>query len=383
MGKEFDGAWVEELDYLRGMAVIGIIAQHLSWSYNWTTDLSFFDICALYLGTSAYFAVPLFCVVSGFVLAHNYSSVNNLSLFYTKRARAVLPQFLIFSAFYVVLMVLNGQHLTLSQVIFRIITGSSAGHLWFVVVLVQFYLFFPIGIAAYNYMEVRNRSVSAVVLCLLVQISWQLARPLFDKFLSFLSADQIWTIERTLDRALLSLLFYFALGVYLQRRGRNFLNTVSSLNNSYLALSAFILSLLPFLSRLSEFKQFGWIRPPVPDFIFLAVIWPAFHVSAFIICYKIGKKLMKVKWGPGNLLEAFGIFSMGIYLIHPLFINFIQYSLAFLDIRTDTWIYYPILFMGTCLLSLIATLLLSRLPHSEFIIGFNVKRRALSGPAMN
>jgi peptidoglycan/LPS O-acetylase OafA/YrhL len=375
MGIQFNGKWIEELDYLRGMAVIAIIVQHLSGSYYLAENLSYFDIAALYSGTTASFAVPLFCVVSGLVLAHNYDKIDEIGSFYIKRAKSILPQFLIFSALYVALMFFNGHRLTLSQVIFRILTGSSAVHLWFIVAITQFYLFFPFGLAAYNYLELRNRSESALVLCMLIQIIWLSAISSLNRISLGLSPDQIWIISHTLTRVFLSCLFYFALGVYLRRSPWGCEKILYALKNRYVLLLGFTFSLVLFLSRLSEFERFAWVRPSIPDFMISTVIGPAFNILAFILCYRIAKKLMREKRAPGNLIEAFGIFSMGIYLIHLLFIDLLQHSLSLLHIGTDTWSFYPLLFVGTCLLSFITIKLLSRLPHSEFIIGFSPTMR--------
>ncbi len=362
MGTEIDGNWLEELDYLRGMAVIAVIAQHLSGSYFMAKELSLFDISAMYLGTVASFAVPLFCVVSGFVLAHKYEKVDRPGIFYSRRARSILPQFFIFSAFYVLLMVLNGHRLSASQAIFRIVTGSSAVHLWFLVALIQFYLFFPMAIAGYNYLDARNRSVLALVACLLIQTGWQLARFLFHKFSSVLNPDQIWVIGCALDRVFLSCVFYFALGVYFRRDGRRIESIIRSVNGLYFVPLGLILSLILLAPRLSGFEQFGWVRPYVPNFLILAVIGLSFNVTAFVICFKVAETFMKARSRLGNVIEVFGVFSMGIYLIHLFFIDYLQHTLALLDVRTDTWIYYPLLFVSTCLLSLVAAQQLSRLP---------------------
>lgn len=62
---------IGEVDYLRGFAVLAVIAIHTS-SNSQILNLNLLLIVNLIIDVFSHFAVPLFIFISGFVLSLNY-----------------------------------------------------------------------------------------------------------------------------------------------------------------------------------------------------------------------------------------------------------------------------------------------------------------------
>jgi surface polysaccharide O-acyltransferase-like enzyme len=112
----------------------------------------------------SHFAVPSFIFISGFVLSHNYNGPFSKKLFYKKRAKSILPQYMIFSIFYIIFDILlsslnvNVYSVSILKVIFDLLTANSYYHLWFFALIIQFYMFYPYLIEIYNKFVTNNRT---------------------------------------------------------------------------------------------------------------------------------------------------------------------------------------------------------------------------------
>ena len=94
---------IEEINFLRGFGVLAVITIHTT-GYFTEIKRSYNTLVLLNLWTDIFsqFAVPLFILISGFVLARNYRNDFSLTKFYKKRIRSIIPQYLIFSVLYTV-----------------------------------------------------------------------------------------------------------------------------------------------------------------------------------------------------------------------------------------------------------------------------------------
>jgi peptidoglycan/LPS O-acetylase OafA/YrhL len=110
--------------------------------------------------------------------------------------------------------------------------------------------------------------------------------------------------------------------------------------------------------------------------IITVIVQTAYYFVIFIISFKIATVLTQKSNITSITLRSIGDYSFGMYLIHP----FVMYILviAFLKIGNmdyNNWFFYLILFIATSIFSYIVTSIISRLPHSQFIIGIANKRK--------
>lgn len=126
------------LDWLRGIAAFGIVGCHLGLSPR--------TLCGEWVTALCNFNVGLFAALSGFLMAPGGEG------YVKKRARRILPTYLVWSAFYIAAtavfdLVLDGGHLneryySLSNWLDVLFCGSAATHLWFLISLFYAQVFF-------------------------------------------------------------------------------------------------------------------------------------------------------------------------------------------------------------------------------------------------
>ncbi|WP_068615393.1 acyltransferase [Paenibacillus tuaregi] len=138
---------IPEIELLRAIAFIGVVFQHAVAHYGYLPGVQLADgtLLALLVILSK-FAVPVFIFITGMVLFYNYDGELVYRSFLSKRLKDIGIPFLIWSLFY---MVLNhavpgavfGEILAAAE---RLVTGKSSYHLWYVFMMIQFYLLFPL-----------------------------------------------------------------------------------------------------------------------------------------------------------------------------------------------------------------------------------------------
>jgi len=133
------------IDALRVIAILAVIMVHVSTK---TLDVGHFDLIkdplTLFLNQASRFAVPLFFLISGFVLELNNKDGLSYSTFFKKRASRILVPYLFWSAFYFYI----GWGFDFSKLIgihflTDLLTGKASYHLYFIPTLILFYLAFP------------------------------------------------------------------------------------------------------------------------------------------------------------------------------------------------------------------------------------------------
>lgn len=133
------------IDALRVIAITAVLLIHSS-----IKPLSFeqFPIdrmwLALFLNQIAGFAVPMFFIISGFVLELTYKEKLSFTKFFMKRTKRVLIPYIFWSALYFSLFSHKGVQVLFSKGFFdSILYGGASYQLYFIPTLLLFYLAFP------------------------------------------------------------------------------------------------------------------------------------------------------------------------------------------------------------------------------------------------
>lgn len=198
-----------EIDVLRGLAMVGVVAIHISSSAFAVNRTSLWGTLWAGLDVGMRWAVPVFVIVSGWGLCLSQRQSDGYLRFVWHRVSKVLPAYVVWSLIYMVLSTL-GSHaaeadpLTPSYVAHTLVMGSAASHLYFVPLIVQLYLLFPL-VGRYIGTGVGLVMTGGIAVALVVVSShWATLAGLIDapKPLSVLC----WA-------------FYFAVGIWLARPG--------------------------------------------------------------------------------------------------------------------------------------------------------------------
>lgn len=181
--------YFEEIIVLRAFAILAVISIHVSAYFTYMSTLTALTVLYMSIDVFSSFAVPLFVFVSGFVLYNKYSGDIDLKSFYIKRLKSVLPQYLVFSTFYLGVTYIGGIvldksiNLDVLHIVYRYLTGGCFYHLWFFVLILQLYLLYPAIVRLYNYCNARGRSFELLSVAFITGVIYNVL-PIPDMFVS-------------------------------------------------------------------------------------------------------------------------------------------------------------------------------------------------------
>lgn len=145
---------IPQLDIFRAIAIFAVLAIHAtSRTLAETQGTSMFHPF-LFINKFSQFAVPSFVFLSGFVLFYNYIdrplSGKTLGKFYGRRLIFIVIPYLIFSLMYFALKMTAGHSWGLppgelvNKLVKYLWTGTAYTHLYYVIIIIQFYVLFPL-----------------------------------------------------------------------------------------------------------------------------------------------------------------------------------------------------------------------------------------------
>lgn len=165
-------------DWLKGIAIFAVIVIHVSYFYNFFFEphSQFFNI----INNLSRFTIPIFFICSG-ILLKPIANRNGLKKFYGKKIiRIFLPYIIVVS----ILAILADKNL--KDFLYLLITGNASVPYYFVIVLLQFYILYPLLSLGRNSKLFLYISFLISLSSFLYPLSWRLfGAPLFFKFLFF------------------------------------------------------------------------------------------------------------------------------------------------------------------------------------------------------
>ncbi len=331
---------------IRVIATLAVIAIH-------TTALDMTLSTLGYYGNQlARFAVPMFLILSGFLLFQSDLDSRFLprSQFYRKRFDKILLPYIIWTIFYSLLLhyYFNGMqnlHMVLPDLIRHLLLGNGFTHLYFVVIIIQLYLLYPFVRRSF---QARPGLIlfTSFVLSLLCETLLYLhaigtihLQPYYGQI--YLIAFPVW-------------MFYFVLGMYLALKDRNL--EMSGRLSWTVWLFIWIASLALLLWDSQSTASFALtIKPTVM----------IYAVSSFFL---LRSCLNHFKAQSGTLITWFSEQSFLIYLLHPLMANFLVFIALRVIVQPDVWssnLGTLAKFMLTLIMTLLATYAISRTPLAK------------------
>ena len=358
---------IRELDTLRAIAFMAVVLQHAIGIYNQRGGLGLYTKWAMaFMFSLAKFAVPTFVFITGLVLFYNYYDSLDCRTFFAKRFREILVPYLIWSFLYT-FRNLHSWPFTaefLQAYAKNLLLGTASYHLWFIVLIVQFYILFPVwrllfrGAArvlpssAYRYAVLAAAFVSFLMLTEWASPGhFRTGSPLFMKLIKYR------------DRTFLLWFGYFLLGGLAGFNLDKFYTILKRIAVPglivYLGFTGYFTY---YLSHRQETLNLTFVTSFKSSMVLtsLAAIASYYFLSVYI---------------SNNLTDRFpffdilGRYSFGAYLGHALVLHYTTIFVTGLTPNAGVLFHLSLTFVLAIILSLALALLLGKIPVGSLVVG--------------
>ncbi|WP_018757961.1 acyltransferase [Paenibacillus terrigena] len=364
-----------EIQSLRGLAFLAVVMQHAVAHYAAVPEMQLEDgVMMTILLVLAKFAVPVFVFITGLVLFYNDKDDFNYGDFIKKRFSDIILPYLIWSAIYYVSTYGWNDLWRFLQMGF---TGKASYHLWYVVMVMQFYLLFPLWRIAIRWLHAKLmgwRGVAALML----------AGVLYIVLMGHVSDLGQWTklhpipvitdlFNKYADRNALYYYFYFVMGAAAGLHFEQWKRILERYKFIYwtvfIGLSGYYVYISVGAFQTSQGIKFNFYQVfllrPLMAVLLMSSILAVYHLA--IICTRQSTAHIN------RLLTWIGMYSYGAYLAHAvtLRLGYIvdRYLLLELSVTARMLIVMGIA-AGT---SVLLTVMISRIPYGKWIVGIQVR----------
>lgn len=345
--------YINEIHFLRAIACLFVLFVHVSANYYSKNGNEFNEITQFF-NQIGRFGTPIFAVISGFLL---FLQVRNkgfdLKRFYHSRMVKIGMPFLIWSVFYLVFMkiVLKADIFTgWKSFLFGFAMGESYYHLYFMSIVFQFYLIFPI-------LQLVKSKVGWWILLIL-------ALALNVYFVNFYSPETKNLVTELLtQRAIFTKwVFFFIFGGFLAYHWESIQRIGKKIDwFGYVIFGGLV------VIAVYEYK----LKGSIPNNRWANMVNIPVMTLAVIGMYQ---SLRKVEWLE-KFFETLGNLSMGIYLVHPLVIFLYSRTLP-----NGAWttVTFPIILGLVLVTSILVIRGIQLLPLNQYIVTVPARKRKSS-----
>lgn len=311
-----------EIEVARFFALIAVLFVHFtSQGIASSSEQSIYFYIYTALNSIGRLGVPVFFLLSGLVLFYSYYkkpfTVETMMDFYKKRIKFIIVPYVMICLLYYTFSVVLNAYVAGTSIQFSVgtllqeitLTGGSFMHLYFLYVLIQFYLIFPIIMFVFK--KVTTNVWFVIIGALAVQFGW------FFVNKNFLQVE---------NRSII-FLTYFAffviggiLGVHYNRIMAEMKQWSRLLLVGLFAVSAAVMVYYDIL--LQTYNRTGMYADIFKIAYGFEMFWTALGLFAALGLVAIGQWF--VQWDMTKLNNFFvfvSSISFGIYLIHPLFLS--------------------------------------------------------------
>ena len=360
---------VLEIQFLRGMAILVILLVHAAGDFSKVPVFDENVVARALFYVMFSFGVPLFILISGFVLYNRYGPDVPLSDFYARRFKKVLIPYTIFSVIYIAFAGWeNGWYPSRGKMLWMVLTGNSYYHLWFVRLIVQVYLLYPFLARFYRRFEEKGK----VTHLLLASLAFQTFTNVGIQLLKGWGMPHVEVLDLFLT--VTYFIFYFFLGIYVCRNRKKIGPAVDRFVARWALPGLALYAMAIFIHThtvLVGLERYGSQEAtPSIDKIPITFTRIVTHMTAIIICYQCARFLMKRPGVGSSFVLRIGTLSYGFYLLHILMLNLSILALKqWFSLSHTSVIAFPILYASTVILTYAVTSWIYRMPFSELLLG--------------
>jgi len=371
---------VAEWDVMRGIAFLAIVLQHAIGQFAYRKDTSLFDayiLAAIYHLVK--FGVPAFVLLTGTGLFYNYYAKLNYPAFIRKRSTDILIPYFLWTVIYFVYMFPgeNIDFLWFKDVGLQILNPTLGYHFWFVLMIFQFYLLFPLFLKGITWAkESRDSCKTRTLNALLVftGLGYMVLMWVSDKYLpyhvsSYPSFLQYLIINRNTNFLFYSFYFVFGAVIALELERWQKIIVGSMRWNIILFIVAYgWVGYELFIGTGYNLPiNLNWSTTLKPSMFMLIF-------SELIALYMIALKIIHKNNYINTLTSWIGKYSYGAYLAHALILGelikvFDGFYLKHPALNQYYVLVTLIVFLLVSVVSIFTCFILSKFPLGRYLIG--------------
>jgi surface polysaccharide O-acyltransferase-like enzyme len=296
---------IQYVNVLRIIAIYAVVAAHVAvWLARATPAFTFNWWLGCWIFYTAHFSIPVFVMISGALLLDDVRQETAMQFYRRRMVRVGIPLVIWTVVYFVVRVVVHGETLSVARVVRLILTGDVYYHLWFLYMIFGLYLITPTLRSFIRYCP-RSQRLFLIVFGLIVAnayyqsnaILWDNQRSIFTMFLPFipyyLCGYELRLIDPKKVPSVYLILAVVASALYLAAFSGVFLATAGGLQKGLI------------------FDYFG-----LPQIVLsIAVFWAA---------YLYGQTSKPLQGFPKTAIEWVASTTLGVYVLHPLLLWYIQ-----------------------------------------------------------
>jgi probable poly-beta-1,6-N-acetyl-D-glucosamine export protein len=395
--------WLQGIQYFRAIAIIEVIVLHVTGAGLTIPDPQWIIIA---LSAFTYFGVMHFIFISGVVLYNKYNNGFSLSAFYKRRFSSVLPPYVVWSTFYFAVLyvipiiytylfhqpTVYGSNQTIASLLSTYVIQLALAYqqLWFVLLIIQLYLLYPLLVKMYNRTTRQNSPIFILSFLLLIQICYVGCVFLFTKGTNpdFGAAPEniIISLRAFLGQLVITYsrflfyAFYFVFGFFIAQRYEAMKQKMATLSLRSISLAVLVSTIYyAVIFYHAAVLSSGGVELPsaAPPYGWLFWLTGPFYCLILIFFYL----KLSTGWAEPHgfflrYLERIGEDSFGIFLVHYFFLVEFSAALFKLGLSANNLLFYPVLFLLILISSYLSVEAIYRLPFSNIIIGSRRKKQA-------
>ncbi|AFK85394.1 MULTISPECIES: acyltransferase [Thermoanaerobacterium] len=339
---------IDEIDILKGIAIIAVLMIHTTSNAVVQLNKSSLSyIIFAVINRLSQFAVPAFIFASAMLLMYNYGDGCDWRLFYKKRLKNVLLPYAVWTIIYGAYLHI-AHHVPLRSIltIKNILFGGMFYHLYFIVLIAQLYVLFPVLLYIYRLINKNTQTIVLSIIILqtmsvllfkyVISRYYQNSSLLFITYISFIIAGMY-------------------IGENMHKLGEHY---SKKLLNSFLVAVLFGYLFVDISLRAFANKHI--------DSNLYNIYYYAFALLASLFFLTLSTKILNYHALSG-LLANTGKLSFGIYLSHPLFLDVANHFL-----NTGNQYLYDIYIIITFILIYAVSYLFAMIIKKQKIVGVAV-----------
>ncbi len=349
---------IDGINLLRGIAIIGVLLIHTTGPIlSSVPDGQSPHLLVLVLNQLSRFSVPAFLFISGYLYGRKYFAAPlDVKKFLTSRIHNILIPYLVWSAIYILMRILINKGevnaispLNVAQMLLR---GAASGHLYFIPLIFQFYLLFPILI---NFVRRNSHnmgfivaSVSVLGFILVALNSYLPLQILSCVGLEYTNYLLLWWLP------------YAFLGIYIGSKEVSLAVNCNYLMIFALTTVAALLMIVEciYFAHSSGIQSSTWFieRHALNSVFYMTFLRPTaflYGMLAVVLMYRICERC-DCGQQPAKLLRKIGVCSSGIYFAHPLVMTFLSFFMkkagfnVYSDLNTNLIYFLLLLLISYC-----------------------------------